>query len=163
MRYAGRMTSQSSVPMYVRYALLCSSYVLLYHTWYRSIRNTALATPIHSPEQGNKSRGLSDASVSDESVQSVPEVRRGGVGVQLSIQDVHAMMNEEIGTVARELVGEPSRSLLALAGARSEMDSMTQRVQVSELLVYRMGMARFCQVLNILPSLSYKCDARVCN
>lgn len=50
--------------------------------------------------------------------------------LQLSSQDIQAMLEEEMVIVVRELADEPSPSLLALADARKEMDDMAMRAQV---------------------------------
>lgn len=59
--------------------------------------------------------------------------RRSGGGqrcLQLSSSDVQAMVEQEAESVARELAGEPSLSLLALADARKEMDDIAMKAQV---------------------------------
>lgn len=50
--------------------------------------------------------------------------------LQLSSSDVQAMVEQEAESVARELAGEPSLSLLALADARKEMDDIAMKAQV---------------------------------
>lgn len=50
--------------------------------------------------------------------------------LQLSSDDIQAMVTQEAEAVARELAGEPSLSLLALADARKEMDDIAMRAQV---------------------------------
>lgn len=50
--------------------------------------------------------------------------------LQLSSADVQAMVEKEAEKVARELAGEPSLSLLALADARKEMDDIAMKAQV---------------------------------
>lgn len=50
--------------------------------------------------------------------------------LQLSSSDVHVMVEQEAESVARELAGEPSLSLLALADARKEMDDIAMKAQV---------------------------------
>lgn len=50
--------------------------------------------------------------------------------LQLSSSDVQAMVEQEAESVARELAGEPSVSLLALADARKEMDDIAMKAQV---------------------------------
>ena len=59
--------------------------------------------------------------------------RRNGSGrgqLQLSSSDVQVMVEQEAESVARELAGEPSLSLLALADARKEMDDIAMKAQV---------------------------------
>lgn len=53
--------------------------------------------------------------------------------LQLSASDVHAMVEKEAESVARELAREPSLSLLALADARKEMDDIAMKAQVRTL------------------------------
>lgn len=50
--------------------------------------------------------------------------------LQLSSQDIQAMLEEEMVIVVRELADKPSPSLLALSDARQEMDDMAMRAQV---------------------------------
>lgn len=55
----------------------------------------------------------------------------GGRGrVQMSSSEVQGMVEQEAESVARELAGEPSLSLLALADARKEMDDIAMKAQV---------------------------------
>ena len=50
--------------------------------------------------------------------------------LQLTSSDVQVMVEQEAESVARELAGEPSLSLLALADARKEMDDVAMKAQV---------------------------------
>lgn len=59
--------------------------------------------------------------------------RRRGNGreqLQLSTSEVRLMVEREAETVARELAGAPTASLLALVDARKEMDDVAMKAQV---------------------------------
>lgn len=58
--------------------------------------------------------------------------RRGGgrEPLQLTSSEVRLMVEKEAETVARELAGAPTASLLALVGARKDMDDVAMKAQV---------------------------------
>lgn len=54
-----------------------------------------------------------------------------GNRVHLSSQDIQDMVEQEVETVSRELVAEPSLALLDLTETKGEMDEMAMRAQVN--------------------------------
>lgn len=78
-----------------------------------------------------------DIPVSNANVRGKSRARPAGrireqvqVRVNLSSEEIEAMVEQEAERVARELAEEPSSSLLALHDARREMDDIAMRAQV---------------------------------
>eukprot|EP00752_Nemacystus_decipiens_P009407 g8410.t1 len=97
----------------------------------RSQRGAAENEPLTIMELPRNERGRSRRSSSAG--------RRSGGGqrrLQLSSSDVQAMVEQEAESVARELAGEPSSSLLALADARKEMDDIAMKAQATLGVLY---------------------------
>lgn len=101
----------------------CSTHAL-------SQRDTPEKGSLSIMERPRKERGRSRRS-------SSAGRRNGGRGqLQLSSSDVQVMVEQEAESVARELAGEPSLSLLALADARKEMDDIAMKAQVCWLSLH---------------------------
>lgn len=90
-----------------------------------SQRDTPEKLTLSIKEQPRNERGRSRRSSSAGRRSSGGQRR-----LQLSSSDVQAMVEQEAESVARELAGEPSLSLLALADARKEMDDIAMKAQV---------------------------------
>eukprot|EP00903_Cladosiphon_okamuranus_P011049 g10434.t1 len=94
-------------------------------------RDTADTTELRIMDRPRNERGRSRRSSS--------ACRRSSGGqrrLQLSSSDVQAMVEHEAESVARELAGEPSLSLLALADARKEMDDIAMKAQATLGVLY---------------------------
>ncbi|CAM9563646.1 unnamed protein product [Ectocarpus fasciculatus] len=110
--------------------------------FYLALSNEALRKRTKEQNQARSQKGKPESTSSSMIEQTRTDrgrSRRRGNGreqLQLSSSEVRLMVEKEAETVARELAGAPTASLLALVDARREMDDVAMKAQATLGVLY---------------------------
>ncbi|CAM9837260.1 unnamed protein product [Ectocarpus sp. 13 AM-2016] len=110
--------------------------------FYLALSNEALKERTKKKNQDRSQKGkleITSSSVMEKTRTDTRRSRRRGGGrkpLQLTSSEVRLMVEKEAETVARELTGAPTASLLALVDARKDMDDVVKNAQATLGVLY---------------------------